>query len=76
MHERIFFCFSHLHISVLFFFFLPLLLWVLCLLCFIKDISFRDFADSPVVRTPRFHCREHEFSPWSGKLKVPACPIN
>ncbi|KAJ8789475.1 hypothetical protein J1605_022002 [Eschrichtius robustus] len=29
---------------------------------------FREFPGGPVVGTLRFHCRGHEFSPWSGKL--------
>ena len=26
----------------------------------------RDFPGGPVVRILGFHCREHEFDPWSG----------
>ena len=26
----------------------------------------RDFPGTPVVKTPRFHCRGHGFDPWSG----------
>ena len=26
----------------------------------------RDFPGGPVVRTPRCHCREPRFNPWSG----------
>ena len=25
-----------------------------------------DFPGGPVVKTPFFHCRGHEFDPWSG----------
>ena len=27
---------------------------------------FGDFPSHPVVQTPRFHCKEHGFNPWSG----------
>ena len=27
------------------------------------------FPGGPVVKTPRFHCRERRFSPWSGQLR-------
>ena len=26
----------------------------------------RELPGSPVVRTPRFHCQEPGFNPWSG----------
>ena len=26
--------------------------------------SSQEFPGGPVVRTPQFHCRGHEFSPW------------
>ena len=26
----------------------------------------RGIPDSPVIRTPCSHCREHGFDPWSG----------
>ena len=29
----------------------------------------RDFPGGSVVRTPRFHCSEHRFDPWVGKLR-------
>ena len=28
--------------------------------------TMRDFPGGPVVKTPCFHCRGHEFNPWSG----------
>ena len=28
-----------------------------------------DFPGGPVVKDPRFHCRGHEFDPWSGELR-------
>ena len=37
-----------------------------------KKESLRDFPGSPVVSTPRFHCRGHEFDPWSGN-QDPTC---
>ena len=33
-----------------------------------------EFAGGPVVRTPRFHCREHGFGPWSGNEDPTCCP--
>ena len=40
----------------------------------IKDMyqkpTARDFPDSPVVRTPSFHCKGNGFVPQSGKLKI------
>ena len=35
-----------------------------------KKISTGYFPGSPVVKTPRFHCRGHGFNPWSG-TKIP-----
>ena len=32
----------------------------------IKKLKGRDFPGGPVVKTPRFYCREHRFYPWSG----------
>ena len=32
----------------------------------------RDFPGGPVVKTPRFHCRERRFNPWSGN-QDPTC---
>ena len=29
----------------------------------------REFPGRSVVKTPHFHCREHRFDPWSGKLR-------
>ena len=26
--------------------------------------KYRDFPGDPVLKTPRFQCREHIFSPW------------
>ena len=26
----------------------------------------RDFLDSPVVKTPHFHCKGYRFDPWLG----------
>ena len=26
----------------------------------------RDFLSDPVVKNPRFHCKEHGSNPWSG----------
>ena len=34
----------------------------------------RDFPGGSVVRTPRFHCSEHRFDPWVGKLRFPHAP--
>ena len=31
-----------------------------------KIVCSEDFPGSPVVKTPRFHCRGHGFDPWSG----------
>ena len=31
-----------------------------------KQYGTGEFPGSPVVRTPRFHCRRHGFDPWSG----------
>ena len=32
----------------------------------IKKMQTKDFPGSPGVRSPRFHCRERGFDPWSG----------
>ena len=32
----------------------------------VKQTLTGDFPGSPVVKTPRFHCREHGFDPWLG----------
>ena len=29
----------------------------------------REFPGRSVVKTLHFHCREHRFDPWSGKLR-------
>ena len=31
-----------------------------------KNKHIWDFPGSPVVKTPRFHCRGHGLAPWSG----------
>ena len=31
----------------------------------VNDTS-REFPGGSVVKSPCFHCREHEFDPWSG----------
>ena len=42
----------------------------------------RDFPGGPVVNTPHFQCREHEYDPWSGmhsaakKLKTKPLKLN
>ena len=37
-----------------------------------KD-EWSEFPGGPVVRTPRFHCREPRFSPWLGNLDHASC---
>ena len=32
----------------------------------LKKMGWREFPGGPVVKTPRFHCGEHGFDPWSG----------
>ena len=32
-----------------------------------KTKTFRDLPGDPVVETPCFHCRGHEFDPWWGE---------
>ena len=34
--------------------------------CIKKPNQTRDFPGGPVVKTPCFQCRGHEFDPWSG----------
>ena len=33
----------------------------------IKGIINVEFPLSPVVKSPNFHCREHQFNPWLGR---------
>ena len=35
----------------------------------------REFLGGPVIKTPDFHCRGHEFDPWSGKQDPACCTV-
>ena len=38
----------------------------------VQRAHWRNFPDLPVVKTLRFHCREHRFDPWLGnKILLP-----
>ena len=42
---------------------------------FFFNLKIGTSSGSPVVKTPRFQCREHRFNPWLGNKDSACCTV-